>query len=78
MIKLPNVLEERFEHYRFVYPTQEVPLQVFKDYTVANKDIWIIVLIGAGAVFLLALTCCICVKKVAPIISRLRSGNDMV
>lgn len=35
-------------------------------------------LVGAGVILFLALTCWVCVKKVAPIISRLKQGNVMV
>ncbi len=77
-MKLPNEKEERFEHYRFIYHTQEVPLQVFKDYTVASRDYWIIALIGTVVLLLITLTCCICIKKIVPIISRLLQGNALV
>ena len=77
-VRIPYEKEERFEHYRFVYHTQEVPLQVFKDYTVASRDYWIIALIGAGVLLLITITCCICVKKIVPIISRLFQGNALV
>ncbi len=55
-----------------------MPLQVFKDYTVASKDIWIVALIGAGVLLLITITCCICIKKIVPIISRLFQGNALV
>lgn len=35
-------------------------------------------MIIAGVVFLVSLTCLVCVKKVMPIISRLRQGNVMI
>ena len=77
-MKLPNEKEERFEHYRFIYHTQEVPLQVFKDYNVASRDYWIIALISTVVLLLITVTCCICIKKIVPIISRLLQGNALV
>ena len=57
---------------------QEIPLQLFKDYAVASKDIWIVVALGAGILLFFSLTILICVTKVVPICIRMKGGNQMV